>query len=350
MSQTMFAARLHHGATEFSIDEVPVPSMGATDCLVAVGACGICGSDLHIIEGRTAVPYRPITLGHEPAGVVAAVGDDVSRFSLGERVFVNPIIACGKCRACRQGRSQICVERTLIGIHREGALAEFVAVPGANLIRLPPNISLTEAAIIESASVPYHALTARAPVTPGDAVAIFGVGGIGLHGVQIARLAGASIIVAVDIAEVPLERARRLGATHVVNGLEADPLAAIRDVTGAGVDIALECVGAPQSLSWAVEAIRPGGIAVLAGIGVDPIALPPSAIFARTELDVRGAYGYSSHELERVALLIASGQLDANAAISEVMPLHEVNAALESLREERKYPVRIIITPTVDAR
>ena len=345
MTETMLAARLYEGARSFSVDEVPVPEIGPRDVLVQVRACGICGSDLHIMEGITPTPYRPITLGHEPSGVVARVGDEVTNVAPGDPVFVNPIVTCGTCDYCRRGRTHICASRRLIGIHREGALAEYVAVPASNVVKLPPGLAFDEAAIIESASTPFHALTARAPVRAGDTVAVIGVGGLGFHGVQIARLLGAAAVIAVDVAGVPLERALGMGATHAVNAGEVDPVAAIRAISGDGVDVALECVGREDTCRWAVEALRPGGIAALAGICADDLRLPPTAVMARVETEVRGVYGYAPYEIDRVARLISSGALDARAAISQSFPLERINEGLESFREKASFPVRVVITP-----
>jgi alcohol dehydrogenase, propanol-preferring len=346
MMSSMIAARLAEGDEQLTLEEVPVPEVGPADALVEVMACGICGSDLHIIEGVTPTPFKPITLGHEPAGVVRQIGAEVTSVSPGDHVFVNPILVCGVCDYCRRGRSHICAERRVVGIHRDGALAEFLSVPALNLLKLPPDLSFEEAAIIESASTPFHALTARAPVSAGDAVAVIGVGGLGVHGVQIAKLLGASAIVAVDVADVPLERARMLGATHVVNSLDEDPVAAVKRLTGAGVDVALECVGTADTCRWALEMLRPGGVAALAGIGPEPVPAPPTTITARTEIELRGVYAYAPNEIERVARLIAAGQLDARAAISEIVPLEHVNEGLESFREKRNFPVRVVVVPS----
>lgn len=341
----MLAARLGPRADIFAVEEVPLPAVKKDECLVRVHACGICASDLHIIAGVTPTPYRPITLGHEAAGVVVATGEDAQPSMLGMRVFINPILVCGACRACRGGRTQICAQRKLIGIHREGALAQYVAVPERNLLPLAEEVTFSEAAIIESASTPYHALTSRAPVRAGDAVAIFGIGGLGVHAVQIARIRGASVIVAVDVADEPLARARQLGATTVVDARTDLPGPVIRSATDGGVDVAIECVGRPDSMAWAVEALRPGGVAALAGIGPDAVALPPTTIFARDELDVRGVYGYSMEEAGRVMRLIASAQLDATVAIGEVLPLREINVGLEHFRDTKRSRVRVIIDP-----
>jgi len=341
----MQAARLYDGADALVVEEVPLGALQPTECRVGVRACGICASDLHAIEGRLKTAFRPIILGHEAAGVVAEVGSEVTGFSPGEHVCINPIITCGRCDACLRGRPHICKLRSVLGIHRDGAMAQFVSVPEGNLVRLPDDLPFEEAAIIESASTPFHALTNRAPVKPGDAVAIFGVGGIGIHAVQIARIAGASLIVAVDIAEEPLQRALRVGATEVINAGAEDPVRTIRKLSGGGVDVSAECVGHPQTQMWATKVLRPGGVGVIMGVGNEPTVLPPTNILNALEIDIRFVFAYSRPELERVARLVATRQLDARVAVSEVYELGAVNEALHSFREKTRFPVRILVKP-----
>jgi threonine dehydrogenase-like Zn-dependent dehydrogenase len=293
----------------------------------------------------TGTPYRPITLGHETAGTVVAVGQDVAEPVEGDRVVINPILSCGDCTPCRRGRPHICERRQVLGIHTEGAFAEYVRVPARNLAVLPDGLSLLEAAVIEPMATPYHALTSRAPVRPGSSVAIVGVGGLGIHGVQVARMLGATTIIAVDLDEVALERARSLGATLTVNPAEVDAVATVRDSTGGGVDVALECVGLPSTVQQSVELLRGGGIAAIIGIGSEPALLPPVLTLVRLELEVRGVYAYSHVEVNEVARLIASGHLDAKAAISATYPLASINEGLDHFRSRRGSPVRVLIHP-----
>lgn len=345
VTTTMRAARLGAGATSFSVESVARPTAGEHEVVVRVHACGICGSDLHIIDGLTPTAFRPITLGHEPAGVVAELGRSVDGLRVGEHVFINPLLVCGDCEYCRRGRPQICARRELLGIHRDGALAEYVVVPATNVVPLPDEIGLLEAAIIESASTPYHALRGRAPVGRGDRVAVIGVGGIGIHGVQIARILGAEQVVAVDVSDGALRRALALGATDAVDGRGHDVVGELRSLSGGGVDVALECVGLAQTCQWAISALRPGGIAALAGIGSQAAVLPPTAIFARGECEVRGVYTYGPEDVAAVITLIATGQLDARAAISGTYPLERINEGLERFRSATDRPVRVLITP-----
>jgi threonine dehydrogenase-like Zn-dependent dehydrogenase len=192
-------------------------------------------------------------------------------------------------------------------------------------------------------ATPFHGLTARATVSPGDAVVIIGVGGLGIHAVQIARALSAMVVIAVDIDPIALERAQSLGATHAVDASAEDAVAAIHNITGGGADVALECVGTGATISQAIAALRAGGCAAVIGIGADPAALPPATLFARMELDVKGVYAYSQVEIETVARLLAAGRLDAGAAISATYPLVAINDALEHFRTRRGSPVRVVV-------
>jgi threonine dehydrogenase-like Zn-dependent dehydrogenase len=198
--------------------------------------------------------------------------------------------------------------------------------------------------MIEPAATPYHALTARAPVAAGDAVAILGVGGLGILGVQVAKILGAAQVIAVDVNERALDRALAVGATHAVHASEQDVVATVRELSG-GVHVALECVGREETCRWAVEMLRPAGIAALVGIGPVGPRLPATTVFARTEIEVRGVYAYSRPELERVAALISDGKLDARAAIGAVYPLEHVNEAVEQFRRKDASSCRVLVAP-----
>ncbi|HWI71360.1 MAG TPA: alcohol dehydrogenase catalytic domain-containing protein [Baekduia sp.] len=342
---TMVAARLHEPGGGLRLDEVPVPRPGAAECLVAVGACGICGSDLHLLDGTSPAAAVPVTLGHEASGTVVDTGADVPVALVGRRVAINPVVACLRCTACRRGRPSICEQRSLVGVHRDGAFAEYVCVPAANLIAIPDDLPLAHAALIEPMATPFHALTARAHVRPGDAVAVIGTGGLGLHGVQIARMLGATTIVAVDVDPVARERAAGLGATDLVDPADGDAARAVRRLTGGGADVALECVGRAATVELTVGALRPGGCAAIIGVGDERPSLPPASWLNWKEVDVKGVFAYTSPEMEAVARCLAAGRLDAAAAISAEYPLAEVPAAIQHVRERVGSPVRVLVRP-----
>jgi propanol-preferring alcohol dehydrogenase len=258
----MKAARFYEVNEPLRVEEVPVPEVQEDEVLVQTRAVGLCGSDIHIVfEGVTPTAFTPITLGHEPSGEVAHTGTRVKGWEEGDRVTVDPVLFCGSCRNCITGHTEICLTRRLIGIQAEGALAEYVVVPAKNLVRLPENVPFTVGAIITDAiATPFHALVDRAVLKVGESVAIYGVGGLGLHALQIARLLGAAKIFVVDPREEQLERAKRLGGDVTINPEENSPVEAILEATGGlGVDVAVELVGLEQTVAQAVESLARGG-------------------------------------------------------------------------------------------
>ena len=258
--ESMKAARFYEVNEPLRIEEVPVPEVREDEALVQIKAAGLCGSDVHIVfEGVTPTAFKPITLGHEPAGVVTATGSRVEGWEEGDRVCVVPGFWCGSCRNCVTGYPNVCLQRRIWGIQAEGALAEYLVVPARNLVRLPDSVPFTVGAIITDAvATPFYALSERVALKAGETIAVFGAGGLGLHGVQIARLLGARMIMVVDTREDQLERARTMGADLTINPTETPPVEAILEATGGlGADVAAEFVGLQQTISQCVEAVAP---------------------------------------------------------------------------------------------
>jgi 2-desacetyl-2-hydroxyethyl bacteriochlorophyllide A dehydrogenase len=346
MQEKMKAARFYKVGEPLRMDIIPVPALGSKDVLVNVKACGICGSDIHIVyEGVTPTAYSPITLGHEPSGVIAALGTEVEGWKIGERVTVNPFLTCGKCINCLSGNSQICLSRRVIGIHTEGGLAEFLKVPFENLVRLPENITFDQGGIaVDAVATPFHAITKRGILRVGEKVAIFGCGGLGIHGVQIARVCGASLIIAVDTIDQALERAKKVGADEVINPRKEMAVRKIRQMTGGmGVDLALEFIGLKETIEQAIGCVRIGGRVVVVGLGSEAISLPPPTSFVRAELSLLGSYGSTTAEIQSVINLVAGGKLNLSDSITERFPLGEVNKALDHLHKKIGNPIRIVM-------
>lgn len=339
----MIAARLNDGASGLQLEDVPIPEPGYGECLVEVAACGLCGSDLHILDGSVSAS-RPLTLGHEAAGTVRDVGEGVLGISVGDRVFIDPIVVCGHCAYCRSGRPNICPRRQVLGLDRDGALAELVALPFTNLIPLPDQLTLEHAAMVESASTPFHALVAQAPPVAGESVAVIGVGGLGFHAVKIANLLGAAAVIAVDVAEAALSRALAHGASHAFDARDPEVGRKVRAATDGGVAVALECVGAPAAQRTTFACLRRGGVAVILGVGAEQLAAPQTTRFVGQELEVRGAFAYNRDEIERVIRLAAAGRLDIGAAITERYPLAAVTEAVASFQDKTTNPVRVLVT------
>ena len=346
MQGKMKAARFYRVGDPLKIDALPVPELEPEEVLLDVKACGICGSDIHIVYERvTPTAYSPITLGHEPSGVIGALGPEVENWKIGDRVTVNPFLTCGKCINCLSGNSQICLYRRVIGIHTEGGLAEFLKVPSKNLVHLPENIPFDQGGIaVDAVATPFHAITNRGALRAGEKVAVFGCGGLGTHGVQIARVCGASLVIAVDTMDSALERAKKVGADAVINPKREKPTQKIKDLTeGKGVDLAVEFIGLKQTIEQALGCVRIGGRMVVVGLGPEEISLPPPSSFVRTELSFLGSYGSTTSEIQNVIDLVASGKLNLSESITERFALEEVNKGLDHLHKKIGNPIRIVI-------
>ncbi len=252
------------------VEGAPRPEPGDTGVLVAVKACGICGSDVHGMDGSTGRRQPPVIMGHEAAGVIAEVGRRVQGWTPGDRVTFDSTIYCGQCSFCRKGLVNLCDRRRVLGVscdeyRQDGAFAEFVAVPAHILYRLPDEVSFIQASMVEPVSVAVHAV-GRTPVTLDDTAVVVGAGMIGLLIIQALRAAGCGRIAAVDLDPKRLELARKLGASSAIKADEADVQEEIlRWTAGRGADRAFEAVGGAETLTAAIQSVRKGGSATLVG-------------------------------------------------------------------------------------
>jgi S-(hydroxymethyl)glutathione dehydrogenase/alcohol dehydrogenase len=268
------------------VEEVSVESPRPGEVMVKVHSCGICHSDLSATNG-TIPCSSPAVLGHEGAGVVVEVGEGVSDFREGDHVAVSPIIACGTCALCLEGRPVLCPLNIMRGhkmpdgttritehpgervFHFCGTavMAEYATLPRSVLIKVDPAVSLTAAALVGCAvTTGVGAAINAARVTPGSTVVVVGAGGVGLNAIQGAALAGARSVIAVDLAADKLEFARRFGATHVLNPTDDDPVRAVRKIVRGGTDCAIECIGRGETIQQAFDMVRSGGTCVVVGV------------------------------------------------------------------------------------
>lgn len=346
----MLAVRFHAPGEPLALEACPLPAPGPGEALVRVLACGVCGSDVHMRHGRVPVRKTPIILGHEIAGTVVSCGPGDGPWREGDPVIVRAGAACGTCSYCQMGRDNLCPRHRVLGMDEDGGFAQYVKAPAASLVRLPEGVSFEVAAILSDAvATPYHALVARAALREGESVAVFGCGGLGAHAVQLARALGAGAVIAVDVRPGALERARTLGADAVVDATQEDPSKAIRRVTNEGVDVALECVGRADTIAQAARSLRPGGRAVVVGMGGEPIGLPPPALFAWREHALLGSFGSTRADLDAVVDLVRSGRLDLSGSISARLPLRDAERALGMLERGEGDPVRIVLLPWEEA-
>ena len=328
--------------------DVPEPSIGPEEVLVEVKACGICGSDVHGVDGSTGRRIPPIIMGHEAAGVVARVGTAVSGLRPGDRVTFDSMICCGRCPFCRQGASNLCDRRQVLGVscpefRREGAFAELVAVPQHIVYPLPPELSFERAAMAEPLSVAVHAVN-RLQLRLGETAVVFGAGIIGLLAIQALRAAGCGRLFAVDVRQERLELAQRLGADCALCAQGSDVAAEIRRLTGGtGADVAIEAVGVPQTVAQAINSVRKGGRVALVG-NVSPQAeLPLQAVVTR-EVTLLGCCA-SAGEYPACLEMIARGRIDVDPLLSAVAPLAEGAQWFQRLRDPKEKLLKVVLVP-----
>jgi len=333
---------------ELELTEMPAPEPAADEVLVRVAACGICGSDVHGLDGSSGRRIPPLVMGHEAAGVVAAVGAEVRSVREGDRVAFDSTVWCGACFFCRRGEINLCDNRQVLGVscgeyRRHGAFAEYVAVPERVVAPLPDELSFEEAAMIEPASVAVHAVNLT-PVRLGDTAVVVGTGMIGLLVVQALRLAGCGRIIAVDVDAARLKMAADFGADAEVNAREADPAAAVAELTsGRGADVAVEAVGATQPIAAAIACLRKGGALTLVGNVTPRIELPLQAVVTR-QLRLTGSCA-SCGEYPAVIALMARGAIRVRPMISAVAPLAEAPQWFDRLYRKEPNLMKVILKP-----
>ncbi|MEV0811323.1 NAD(P)-dependent alcohol dehydrogenase [Micromonospora sp. NPDC050200] len=328
--------------------EIPSPTAGPGEVLLAVAAVGACHSDLHILDAPAGFFPTPMTLGHETAGMVETVGAGVTGWSPGDRAAVYGIIGCGTCRACLRGLENQCRRVPLggIGLSRDGGLADYVVVPASRLLPIG-DLDLTQAAPLTDAGLtPYHAVeVARPALRPGTWCVVIGIGGLGHMAVQILAATTAVRIIAVDTSMAALDLATRMGAHHVV---QAGPEAAetIRAIVGPapdGADVVIDCVGVDATLTTARTVVSTGGRLLLVGLGggtlpVRPVADEPPTMPLETSVEV--PFWGTRAELQEV---IALGQLGLLTADVQTFPLERAPEAYDLLRRGEIHGRAVIV-------
>jgi L-iditol 2-dehydrogenase len=333
---------------QFEYTDVPAPEIGPDDVLIAVKACGICGSDVHGMDGSTGRRRPPLVMGHEAAGVIARVGANVGDWKPGDRVTFDSTIYCGQCHFCRQGRINLCDHRRVLGVacaeySQPGAFAEFVAVPRHILYRLPDSLSFERAALVEALSIAVHAV-GRAKISPADTALVAGAGMIGLLVIQALRAAGCGRIVAADIDPQKLELAKQFGAEATLRADAQDVPGELRKLTAdRGADVALEVVGLAATVKLAALSLRKGGTLVLVGNLAPAVELPLQAVVTR-ELALLGSCA-SCGEYPACLDLLARGTVKTDGLLSAVVPLAEGAAWFDRLYRKEKGLMKVVLVP-----
>jgi L-iditol 2-dehydrogenase len=328
--------------------DVPEPRIGPEEVLVEVKACGICGSDVHGVDGSTGRRVPPLIMGHEAAGVVAEVGSGVSGLGVGQRVTFDSMISCGRCHFCRRGEINLCDHRRVLGVscpefRQDGAFAQYVAVPQHIVYALPEQVSFERAAMVEPVSVAVHGV-GRLPIRLGDTAVVVGSGMIGLLAVQALRAAGCGRIIAVDQDRRRLDLACRLGADQSISTRDADAVAEIlRRTDGRGADVAVEAVGIPLTVAAAVRSVRKGGSVALVGNLSPQVELALQAVVTR-EVTLYGSCA-SAGEYPACLEMIARGTIDVDSLTSAVAPLAEGAEWFRRLRQGDEGLLKVILRP-----
>jgi len=333
---------------KLELADMPEPEIGPHDVLVRVLACGICGSDVHGLDGSTGRRLPPIVMGHEAAGVVAGMGAQVKDLKEGDRVTFDSTVWCGACFYCRRGQVNLCDDRQVLGVspgeyRRHGAFAEYVAVPRRIVYPLPKGLSFEHAAMTEAISVAVHGVSIT-PVKLGDTAVVAGSGMIGLLVIQALKRAGCGRVIAVDIDEARLKLAAELGADDQLNPKTADVPAFVREATGGrGADVAVEVVGATDPLVTALKSLRKGGVLTLVGNLSPQVELPLQWVVTR-EVRLQGSCA-SAGEYPVCLELLARGMIRVEPLISAVAPLEEGAAWFDRLYRREPNLMKVILQP-----
>jgi len=332
----------------FEVREVEDPRPGPRDVLIRVEACGICGSDVHGMDGSTGRRRPPIVMGHEAAGVVESLGAEVSSLKPGDRVTLDSTIYDPDSYFSRRGLFNLCDDRRVLGVSCEdyrqhGAFAELVAVPDHIVFRLPPSLAFEEAALTEPVSVALHARNLT-PIEEGDTTVVFGAGLIGLMTLQVLKSSPARRVIVVDVEPDRLSLAAELGASHTFDSSRVDVAAEVRALTeGRGADSAFEAVGIEATVRDAIAAVRKGGCVTLIGNLAPDVSMPLQSVVTR-QIRLQGSCA-SNGEYPESLELIASGAVDVKRFISATAPLEEGAAWFERLRRGEPGLMKVVLKP-----
>ncbi|WP_217178942.1 zinc-binding dehydrogenase [Streptomyces sp. AC495_CC817] len=351
---SMLAGRLHLDTRTFAVEEVPLPVPGPGEILIEVRAAGVCLSDVHLIDGSIS-PFFPdaavantraVTLGHEVAGVVHTLGPEVrGMWAPGQRVVLQAGQACGKCGGCLRRMS--CQRPMTRGVDYDGGWAQYAIAREDTLVPIPDSLPFDQAAIIPDAvSTPYAAIVETGAVRPAQAVGIWGAGGLGAHGIRLARMVGAAPIIVVDPLPSARERALAFGADFALDPTATNFAEMVDEATGGrGIQAAFDFAGVPAARAQATAVLGPDGVLVLAGLTPEPIAVSDSLGFCFQGNQIRGHYGSGPEHVEQLVGLAAAGRIDLAPSITAHVSLAEAADAVARLEKKIDDPIRLVLTP-----
>jgi threonine dehydrogenase-like Zn-dependent dehydrogenase len=349
-------ANVFHGVDDCRVETVPRPEPSVGEALIRVTLTTICGTDLHIVRGE--YPVRPgLIIGHEPVGVIEALGEGVSGYSIGQRVLVGAITPCGQCRACLSGHASQCghgddaeaLGGWRLGNTINGAQAEYVLVPyaQANLAPVPDELSDEDVVLLADIASTGFSGAESGGVRIGDSVAVFAQGPIGLCATVGARLMGAALIIGIDGDEQRLAMARRMGADVALDYRAVDVVAEIRRLTGGGVDVAIEALGTQQTFEGALRALRPGGTLSSLGVYSGKLQVPYDA-FAAGIGDYRIVTTLcpgGKERMRRLMEVVRRGRVDLRPLLTHHIGLDEIAEGYRLFGERRDGVLKVAVHP-----
>ena len=339
----MKAAVLYKVHDPLTIEDFEVPGISPDEVLIKVKACGICHTDYKVIEGR--IPSRmPAIIGHEVSGTVEEVGSSQQKaFKPGDAVIVGTRYRCGHCEYCVSGRENLCRARPAPAsltrtdgkeIYRwnVGGFAQYLALPGYMVFKLPEGLSLDEASIVGCRmTTAYNAVKNAAEIKPGDSALVIGCGGVGLNAIQFLRTFGSYPIIAVDVLDAKLDAAKKFGATHTINASKDDPVKAVRDMTDGGVKKSFEALGNVKTADQIIQATRPGGTAtIIGGLGKVPFTISDGS-FTMQEIKIAGVALRRPTDVIEVLNMVRDKRVDVSGLVSRRYRFDEINEAFDDL-------------------
>lgn len=335
------------GSSSFDVVEKPLPEICASDVLIKVKACGICGSDIHGMDGSSGRRVPPIVMGHEASGVVEQIGPNVENLKVGDHVTFDSTVFCNRCEYCQQGRFNLCDDRQVMGVscaefHRDGAFADYVACPAHICHRLPDDLSFEAAAFAEPVGVALHAVN-RSNVKQGDRAVVIGSGLIGLLIIQALRWRGCSQISAVDLDDSRLQLAKSLGATEAINSKQPNAVKNIVASTSGGADHVFEVVGASVTVNMAIDCTRKGGSITLVGNLSPQVTMPLQKLVTR-ELTLFGSCAICG-EYPEALTAIAEGHIEVTPLITAQIDIDGASQWFAKLKQADQPYLKVLVCP-----
>lgn len=334
----MRAGRIRISTREFKVIDYPTPHAGQGQVRIEVKAAGVCLSDVHLLDSTLSPGYLAgdeVTMGHEVAGVIDQLGDGITNWAVGDRVIV--------CAGIRDERGRVRTQ----GFDFDGGFAQYMVADARTLVAIHDELGFEQACIIPDAvSTPWAAITQTAHMQPGQSSAVYGIGGLGIHAVQLLKILGSSPIIAVDPLLQARERALLVGADVALHPKDSEFSQKVRTATnGRGVDAAFDFAGVNAVRIQALPLLAEAGRLVIVGIASEPITIPSDMAFVYKRNQILGHYGSELHHTQELVELVRSGKLDLSASISSILSLEEAGDALELLRQKTNYPIRIVLKP-----